>query len=162
MRKKDDMKIGTLLGDKTHLEGNFEAEGSVRIDGKVDGNVTVTGMLILGAAGSISGDIFADSVMIGGEVLGNLTVEDKTELTSTARVIGDIKSSVIVIDEHAIFQGRCDMNQEEPDRKARPRRASAVRNGKKTAKAAIAEALKEVQEESSVAADSTVETKTEE
>lgn len=149
MGKKNDTRIGTLLGKDTQINGDFTSEGSVRIDGKIEGNVSVTGMLIIGAAGSVSGDICATSVMVGGEVLGNLTVTDKTELTATAKVLGDIKTSVIVIDEHAVFQGKCDMNQETPDRKARPRRASAVRAGKKSAKAALAEALKEVQEESS-------------
>ena len=51
-----------------------------------------------------------------------------------------------VIDEKAIFQGRCDMNQEESKPRRRPARES--RAGKKSAKDALKEALLEVEEES--------------
>ncbi len=76
----------------------------------------------------------------------------RTELTATARVIGDISTEVIVIDEKAVFQGGCNMNQETPAKRPRPA-ARAVRAGKRSAKAAIAEALREVEEASRKEAD---------
>lgn len=148
------VKISTLIGEGAELSGDFSARGSVRIDGTVDGNVDVTGMLILGAMGKINGDVTADSALIGGEVLGNLVVKDKTELAESAKVIGDIATAVIVIDEHAIFQGGCNMNQEVPERKMRGRNAKAVKEGRKTAKTALEEALREVQESEKDAEDS--------
>lgn len=148
MKKNNgEVTISTLIGRGTELQGDFTAKGSVRIDGKVNGNVTVGGSLILGAGALVSGDVNAASVLIGGEVVGNINAKEKTELTSTAKVIGDITTGVIVIDEHAVFQGKCDMNQTVPDRKNRSNTAKAVRAGRKSAKAAIAEALKEVKEE---------------
>ena len=78
---------------------------------------------------------------------GNITAPEKAELTASAKVLGDIATKVIVIDEHAVFQGKIDMNQTVPDRKGKARTAKAVRAGRKSAKAAIAEALKEVEEE---------------
>lgn len=146
-KKNTEVKINTLLGMGTELNGDFSAQGSVRIDGKIDGNVTVTGSLILGAGGTISGNVTANAVLIGGEVLGNIQATEKAELTSTGRVLGDIATRVIVIDENAVFQGRCNMNQEIPDRKVRNAANKAARAGKKSAKAAIEEALKEVAEE---------------
>ncbi|MCH5343001.1 MAG: polymer-forming cytoskeletal protein [Acetatifactor sp.] len=146
-KKNAEVKISTLLGQGAEINGDFNATGSARLDGKVNGNVSVSGTLILGAGGVVNGDVTADTVVIGGEIVGNVNAPTKTELTGTARVLGDITTSVIVIDEHAVFQGRCDMNQEVPDRKARSNAAKAIRAGRKTAKAAIAEALKEVEEE---------------
>lgn len=147
MGKKDtEVKISTLIGKGCELAGDFNAKGSVRIDGKVDGNVTVTGSLLVGAGGCINGNVTAASVLIGGEVVGNIEAPEKAELTATAKVLGDITTKVIVIDENAVFQGKVDMNQAVPDRKAKSNVAKAVRVGRKTAKAAIAEALKEVEE----------------
>lgn len=103
-------KITTMLGPGSDLQGSLSAEGSVRVDGNVNGNVTVTGMLILGSAGRISGDVTAESVILGGEVLGNVRAPERAELTATARVSGDVTTRVIVIDEHAVFQGRCNMD----------------------------------------------------
>lgn len=103
-------KITTMLGPGSDLQGSLYAEGSARVDGNVNGNVTVTGMLILGSAGRISGDVTAEAVILGGGVLGNVTAPERAELTATARVSGDVTTRVIVIDEHAVFQGRCNMD----------------------------------------------------
>jgi cytoskeletal protein CcmA (bactofilin family) len=145
-KKEDVVQITTLIGSGSNLTGDFSSPGSARIDGKVDGNVEVAGTLIVGAEGAITGNVKAETVIIGGEVLGNVDVPQKVELTATARVLGDIATMVLVIDEHAVFQGKCNMNQPEPDKKARAQRAKVIKEGRKSAKAALAEALKEVQE----------------
>ena len=146
-KNKGEVTISTIIGRGTELQGDFTAKGSARIDGKVDGNVVVEGMLVVGAGASIAGNVSAKDVLVGGEVNGNINVSGKAELTATARVFGDITTTVIVIDESAVFQGKCDMNQTAPDRKSRAATAKAVRAGRKSAKAAIVEALKEVAEE---------------
>lgn len=146
MKKNKELIITTLIGMGAECNGDFSAKGSARVDGCVNGNVTVTGTLIVGVTGSINGDINVQSAIIGGEVVGNVTASERTELTQTARVIGDINTEIIVIDEKAVFQGGCNMNQETTaKRKPAPK---AVRAGKKSAKEAIAEALKEVEEAS--------------
>lgn len=148
--KEKQVKISTLIGKGSELTGDFSVKGSARIDGKITGNVNVTGTLLVGATGSVNGNVSANAIVVGGEVQGDIVASEKTELTATARVLGDITTKVIVIDENAVFQGRCDMNQNAPEKKAKPKVApKAARVGKKSAKAAIAEALKEVEEEAS-------------
>lgn len=145
--KNKEVKITTIIGMGAECGGDFSASGSVRVDGTINGSVTVTGTLIVGAAGVISGDVEARAAIVGGEINGNMTVAEKTELSGTARVFGNITTAVIVIDEKAIFQGNCNMNQEAPQKRPRPN-ARALRAGKRSAKAAIEEALKEVEAES--------------
>ena len=118
-KKSTDTKINTLIGAGAELNGDFTLDGSARIDGKIGGNVTVTGSLILGAGSVVTGEVQAASVLIGGEVTGNITAPEKAELTASAKVLGDIATKVIVIDEHAIFQGKIDMNQTVPDKKGK-------------------------------------------
>lgn len=143
--KKSVNKISTIIAKDVVVDGDLIAAGSVRLDGTVEGNVKVGGHLLVGVTGKVHGDLEASSTAIGGEVLGNVTALAKTELTATARVIGDIRTDVIVIDEKAIFQGRCDMNQEE----AKPRRRAPKesRAGKRSAKEALRDALKAAEEE---------------
>lgn len=143
--KKTDTKIATIIGKDSVVEGEFKVAGAARIDGTIEGNVTVTGNLVVGATGKINGNVEAVSAMIGGAVNGNLVIGDKTELTSTARIIGDIKTKIIVIDEKAVFQGKCDMNQD--DAKAKKRPIKERRAVKKSAKDALREALKEAEAE---------------
>lgn len=149
--KRAEAKITTIIGKESVVEGNFQAKGSVRLDGTVEGNVVVTGRMIVGAAGKINGNLEADSAVIGGEITGNVTAPKKAELTSTAKVIGNIRTDIIVIDEKAVFQGKCDMNQEEGKAKKRPQRES--RAGKKSAKDALREALKEAEAEANAMED---------
>ena len=151
MRKDKNVnaKISTILGKGCVLNGDFNADGSARTDGTVNGNVVVRGTLILGVGGKINGDLQTAGALIGGEVIGNIDAPEKLEISSGARVFGDVKTKIIVIDEHAIFQGKCDMYQEAPTSKKAVVKPSVkvTRAGKKSAKAAIVEALKEVEEE---------------
>jgi len=149
-KKNKEVKIGTLLGKGAVLHGNFSAPESARIDGRVNGDVTVEGTLVVGSTGAITGNVIAEAVLIGGEVLGDISAPEKAELTATAKVLGDIATKIIVIDENAVFQGKVDMNQNVPENtpgvKTKKLALKPVGTGKKNAKAAIAEALREVAE----------------
>lgn len=142
--KNKDVRITTIIGKGAECNGDFNADGSVRVDGVINGNVNVTGTLIVGATGSINGDVDAQNIIVGGEIIGDIRITDKTELTSTGRLIGNITTVLIVIDENAIFQGSCNMNQDPSAKRTRPS-SKVVRSGKKSAKEAIEEALKEVE-----------------
>lgn len=142
MRKKE-TQITTIIGMAAECGGDFKADGSIRIDGTVNGSVTVTDTVVVGASGCINGDINAKKVIIGGEVYGNLNVPEKVELTSTARVIGDITTNGLVIDENAIFQGNCNMNQD-ASKRSRPNKR-AIKEMEKEAKSAISDALKDME-----------------
>jgi cytoskeletal protein CcmA (bactofilin family) len=142
------IKLTTVLGNETEFQGDIQAKGSARVDGCINGNVKVTGSLVIGECGYVNGNIEAETAIIGGEVIGNVQASERVELTSSAKVIGDINTKVIVIDGNAVFQGRCDMNQEVPELgKKRQLSGKIMRTGRKSAKAAIEEALKEVAEE---------------
>lgn len=143
--KKNEIRITTIIGKDAESNGDFSSGGSVRIDGTINGDITVAETVILGATGVINGDIEAKVAIIGGEIIGSINAPEKTELTSTARVLGDITTKTIVIDENAIFQGSCNMNQDVSGKRPKPS-SKAVKAGKKSAKEAIEEALKEVED----------------
>lgn len=146
--KKANAKIGTIIGKGTVIGGDFTAEKSVRMDGVIEGDVKVTGEIVIGATGRVNGNVEAAAAIIGGEVYGNVTAPERVELTPTARLIGNIKTGVVVIDEKAVFQGGCDMNQDPASgAKAKKRIARETRAGKKSAKDALQEALREVRAE---------------
>lgn len=144
--KKEDTVITTILGPDCLINGDFIVKQSARIDGEVQGNVFVSGTLVMGAGARIEGNIEANEAILGGDVTGNIEAPGKVELTVTAKVIGDITTNVIVIDEYAIFQGRCNMNLDAPRRK-NPVAKRAIKEGKRSAKAALQEALRDAQED---------------
>ena len=134
--KRNVAKIGTIIGRGNVINGDFSAPTSVRIDGEIEGNVTIGGILVVGSKGKIVGNVSAAEAIIGGEVYGDIVAPDKIEITETARVIGNIQTKVIVVDEKAVFQGSVDMYQEDvPAPKRRPSKESKA--VKKTANAEL-------------------------
>lgn len=144
--KKDDAVITTILGKDCLINGDFIVKQSARIDGEVQGNVHVAGTLIMGADAHIEGNIEAGEAILGGDVVGNVEAPGKVELTVTAKIIGDITTNVIVIDENAIFQGRCNMNQDAPRRK-NPAAKKAIKEGRHSSRTALQEALRDAHED---------------
>ena len=76
MKKNQQITITTIIGAGAECDGDFTAQGSARIDGRVNGNVKVTGTVIVGTAGAINGNIEAQAAMIGGEVIGNVSADE--------------------------------------------------------------------------------------
>ena len=103
-------QVGTIIGPGAVLDGPLTTKDSTRIDGTVKGNVTISGALIVGQEGKITGTISAMNAYIAGEVTGNITApQGKVEISDTGKVIGDITCKGIIIDENAVFSGQCDM-----------------------------------------------------
>lgn len=70
--KKENTVITTILGKGSLVNGDFIVKQSARIDGEVQGDVSVAGTLIVGAGARIDGNIEADTAIIGGDVVGNI------------------------------------------------------------------------------------------
>jgi cytoskeletal protein CcmA (bactofilin family) len=80
---------------------------SMRVDGTIQGNIELDGVLNLGETGRIDGDILAESARIAGAVMGSIQCRFALHLTSTAEVTGDILTETLIIDKGAILHGRC-------------------------------------------------------
>lgn len=103
-------QVGTIIGPGAVLDGPLTTKDSTRIDGTVKGNVTISGALIVGQEGKITGTVSAMNAYIAGEVTGNVSApQGKVEISDTGKVIGDVTCKGIIIDENAIFSGQCDM-----------------------------------------------------
>lgn len=99
----------TLVGKGTVIEGSIETSGTIRIEGKVTGNVTSRSKVVLGPLSSVLGDILALNADIEGEVKGNLEIGELLTLKSTSVVEGDIQTSKLVVEPGATFNGKCSM-----------------------------------------------------
>ncbi|MFZ9980611.1 MAG: bactofilin family protein [Cyclobacteriaceae bacterium] len=99
----------TLVGKGTVIEGNIETSGTIRIEGKVTGNVTSRSKVVLGPLSSVLGDILALNADIEGEVKGNLEIGELLTLKSTSVTEGDIQTSKLVVEPGASFNGKCTM-----------------------------------------------------
>lgn len=99
-------EISTLLGKDAEVKGSIKTQGSMRIDGTVEGELTSTKTITVGSTGTVHGDITAENIIISGKVTGTLAARGRIILESTARLEGDINTSRLAIAEGASFRGR--------------------------------------------------------
>ena len=98
-------RFDTLIGKTSEIYGRIVVGESLRIDGKVVGNIEseenskVT--VAVGEDGEVIGDIFAYRVMIAGKVEGNIYATERVEFHQTAHVRGDVTYGSIGIEHGA-------------------------------------------------------------
>lgn len=103
-------EITTLIGYGYEINGEINGKSVIRIDGKVTGNITTEGGLILGDKGIIIGDIKTKSAIIYGSVTGNVQTL-QLEIKKTGIVNGDIKTETLEIELGAQYNGNLEMKQ---------------------------------------------------
>jgi len=108
--------MADLTTTKNHLSADVEIKGSIKfqneltIDGKVEGEITSAGVLVIGENSEVRGEIKTKSVTVHGKVQGNITVEERCELKGRAQLIGDLKAARLVIEEGATFVGKSEVS----------------------------------------------------
>jgi cytoskeletal protein CcmA (bactofilin family) len=103
MSDKGSIKELNLLGAGTSVDGKIRTQGSIRIDGKLVGEVHAGENVAVGLTGEIEGMINGRVVTVGGKIRGNVTAVDKLVLEGKAVVRGDVRAARLVIDEGAVF-----------------------------------------------------------
>ena len=102
-------ELSTMIGKGTVIEGDLQVQNSLRIDGKVMGNIQATDSVIVGKDGEVQGNIKAKNILLAGKVIGNVKSQDKVFLEAKAIILGDIQAARLVVDEGASFEGKCSM-----------------------------------------------------
>ena len=96
----------------TTIKGGITAVGDFRLDGTLEGNITLNGKLVVGESGVIKGNVVCQNANIIGRVDGNISVKELLSLNSTANVKGDILINRLSIEPGATFTGSCRMLDE--------------------------------------------------
>jgi cytoskeletal protein CcmA (bactofilin family) len=96
----------TVLEEGMTLEGDIVSEENVRVRGRIDGNVSTSGSVVIEPRGSVKGEVTADNLILEGNLEGRATVARKFELRATGRMRGDIRAAVVAIAEEAVLQGK--------------------------------------------------------
>jgi cytoskeletal protein CcmA (bactofilin family) len=130
----------TFLDASANFSGTLKCIESLRIDGRVEGEVHCDHTVVVGESGAVQASIEADSVVIVGQVKGDINARSKITLEKTACVIGNLCTPGIVIQEGAKLEGRIMIGSEKgrgAEKSAAPsaEKAADRENEKKAAKA---------------------------
>src|ERR1044071_4635664 len=100
----------SVIAADVEITGTVKSTGSLRIDGKLDGELNCTGDTIVGKTATVKGNLNVNSAVIEGTINGNVTAKDRIEMKSSARMTGDIKSKRLSVEDGVTFIGRSEVN----------------------------------------------------
>ncbi len=104
-------KIVAFIGQGVEFKGTINYKGSVRIDGKLDGELHTEGTLLVGKEAVITAKISAGSVISKGKITGDIEANEKVLLLSSANMDGSLNTPQLSIEEGVIFNGTIEMKR---------------------------------------------------
>lgn len=107
------------LGQGSRVEGKLTFDGSVRIDGQIDGEIHAQETVILGEHADVTAQIVANTIIVQGRVTGDLTARKRVELKAPASVAGNISTPSLIVHEGVVFEGHCAMGSAAANRTER-------------------------------------------
>lgn len=101
----------SIIGPGMRIEGDLATDGTVRIEGTVQGTIRAGKAVVLGQNGEIVGDIYTRDAVIGGRVKGTLVADSRLELQGSCVVDGEIRARAahLQLAEGATFNGQIRM-----------------------------------------------------
>ena len=101
----------TQIGRSVQIDGDITGKTDLRIAGKVYGNISIDGELILEKYAIVEGDVKCGAAILAGSIKGDVDCKTKLILQDNSKIVGNVKAEQLIINEGAIFQGNCDMNE---------------------------------------------------
>jgi cytoskeletal protein CcmA (bactofilin family) len=95
----------SIIGPGMRVTGDCETDGTLRIEGTVEGTVRAGKAVVIGKDGVVNGDVATQDAIIGGRVNGAVIAESRLELQATSVVEGEIRARRIKLDEGGRING---------------------------------------------------------
>jgi len=111
-KQSDDQRdLNGFLDRGSSLKGELSFEASFRIDGKYEGTIRSSGRLVVGEGGLVDGDVHVRHLLVSGEMRGTVEAGEQLHIAPGGRVSADITTPSLVIEDGAIFEGKCTMTK---------------------------------------------------
>ena len=100
--------VDTLISQHCTIEGNLLTQNSVKVDGRIQGNLQAIGQAIIGEHGLVMGDVHSTDLLVFGRLEGNVRAK-AVQLKPTARILGNIETETLEVEPGAFYQGSVTM-----------------------------------------------------
>jgi cytoskeletal protein CcmA (bactofilin family) len=99
----------SIIASGTVITGDIVADGVVKIEGEVNGNVQAGQQVLVSRGGTIRGDVRTRQAVVGGTVAGSVVADERVEVQSTASIEGDVATQRLVVMEGGRINGGLEM-----------------------------------------------------
>jgi cytoskeletal protein CcmA (bactofilin family) len=104
--------LNGFLDSGSTTRGELLFDTSFRVDGKFSGTVTSEGDLVVGQGGEVEGDLRVGALFVIGTVRGTVQAARRVQIAPGGKVYAELETPSLVIEDGALFEGRCSMSRE--------------------------------------------------
>ncbi len=101
----------SIIGPGMKVVGDCTTDGTIRVEGSVEGSIRAGKAVVVGKNGFVDGDIVTQDAVISGRVKGSLTAESRLELQSTSRIDGQVVARMMQLEEGGVLNGTVQMGE---------------------------------------------------
>lgn len=105
----------SIIGPGMKVVGDCETDGTLRVEGAVQGSVHAGKAVVIGKDGLVIGDVSTQDAVISGRVEGSVSADSRLELQATCRIDGEVNTPRLQLEEGAVFNGSVQMAGESTD-----------------------------------------------
>lgn len=98
-----------IISEGTLIKGDIAANGDIRIDGELVGNIDAKGRLVIGPKGKVEGEINCNNIEVSGYIKGKVKVVELLTMKSSAKIYGEIIAGKLSVEPGSLFTGTCTM-----------------------------------------------------
>lgn len=111
-KKNESSELNAFLGVGTEYRGKLDFVGTVRIDGRFEGEISTEGTLILGRKATVTGSVRVGKLTSCGRIEGDVTVKERAVLEKTSVINGSLRTPSLVVEQGAVIEGGIVMTKE--------------------------------------------------
>lgn len=101
----------SIIGPGMRVVGDVDTDGTVRIEGKLEGTIRAGKAVVIGKEGVVEGTVLTQDAVISGRLNGTLTAQSRLEIQATSRIDGEVHARRIHVEEGAILNGSVSMGE---------------------------------------------------
>lgn len=101
----------SIIGPGMTVVGDCTTDGTIRIEGRVEGSVRAGKAVVIGKEGVVDGDVSTQDAVVSGTVTGTLVAASRLEIQATARIEGEVRAKRMQLDEGAVLNGTVRMGE---------------------------------------------------
>ena len=113
LQKNEELPIKAYLGSDALFKGALSFEGTVRIDGKFEGQVDTNDTLVIGETGDMKADVNVGTLVCKGKLNGAVVASKKIEMHPASKITGNIQTPALSIELGAVLDGHLNMTERE-------------------------------------------------
>lgn len=108
-----DENVIAFVGKGVEFKGIISYNGTVRIDGVLDGEIHTDGTLLVGEEAVLTAKVSAGTVVSKGKITGDIIAKEKVRLLAPAVLNGSVKTPMLSMEEGVLFNGNIEMSRAE-------------------------------------------------